>query len=80
MDVQVDFRGDNVHLVVVANLGLVKVDGLNRVAGIADEKAHSKHVAGEAIVAPGCAEFVFKGREVPGACAHRVGVQNPGVL
>ena len=78
--IEVEFGGDNVRLVVIANLGPVNVDGLDRVAGIGDEEPHPKHVGRHAIVAPGRSELVLKGGEVPGPGLDGLGIDDPGVL
>lgn len=80
MDVHIELGRDNVLRIVIPNGRLMHMDGLNRLAGIADEEAHTKHVSCESIVTSGRSELVVEGLEVPGAALHTVRQTDPGVL
>jgi len=58
----------------------MKMDRLNCLTGVGDCESHTKHIACEAIIASGCAEFIGKG--VPGPCTSldRVTLADPGIL
>jgi len=80
VDVHIEFGRNNVLRIVIPNGCLMHMDGLDRLAGIADEEPHAEHVPCESVVTSGRAELVVEGLEVPGAALDTVRQTDPGVL
>jgi len=53
MNIHIELGGHNVLRIVVANGSPMDMNRLNGLAGIGNEKSHSKHIASEPIVTSG---------------------------